>query len=229
MHLKERISSQEGIPVVQQRLIFWGKPLEDLRALSDYNILPMSTIHLVLRLRDSSSSHIDVFIKQLTGLTAITSQINLARDEKIRSLKAMIYDREGIPSDQQQLFFAGRMLEDDHALDEYGIQHESTVQLALVLSPGPGNSSSSTANRSGLYTLYIRTLIGKTVTIKVVPNASIWNLKTKVFEAEGIPQDEQRMIYTGKQLEDDLTIRDYGVNDGDTVHLVLRLRGNLKK
>jgi len=228
--LKNKISKQDGIPVDQQRLIFAGKQMEDPNTLASYKILPHSTIHLVLRLRGDGRTHITVFIKTLTGKTIEVPY--LSRDEKVRGLKAIIQDREGIAPDIQNLIYAGKQMDNDASLQSYGIQHEAALHLVLSL-PSNENTTSSSPGGTGympsasasVYKLYIKTLIGTTIPIEVVHNASIWNLKTKVFDAEGIPQDQQRMIHTGKQLEDERTIQDYGIKNYDTIHLVLRLKG----
>eukprot|EP00525_Craspedostauros_australis_P013178 CAMPEP_0198110690 /NCGR_PEP_ID=MMETSP1442-20131203/2704_1 /TAXON_ID= /ORGANISM="Craspedostauros australis, Strain CCMP3328" /LENGTH=338 /DNA_ID=CAMNT_0043766853 /DNA_START=50 /DNA_END=1066 /DNA_ORIENTATION=- len=153
-----------------------------------------------------------LFVKTLTGKTV---SVEVEEGESIEEVKAKISEKEGIPAEQQRLIFGGQQLQDGKTLDDYDVGDDSTLHLVLRL-------------RGGMQ-LFVKTLTGKTVSVEVEEGESIEEVKAKISEKEGIPAEQQRLIFGGQQLQDGKTLDDYDVGDDSTLHLVLRLRGGNTK
>lgn len=141
----------------------------------------------------------------------------LEPEDTVDILKWKIQQREGTLVKDQRLVFNGRVLVDGRPLDSYDITSGSIVHLVLLWGALP----------AGHMIIFAKTLTGKTISLAVRPGHTIEAVKQMIQDQEGIPPDQQRLVWAGLQLEDEVTLSDYNIQKESTLHLVLRLRGGM--
>ena len=200
-NVKKKILQKEGIPVQCQCLLYAGKELKDYRSLKDYNIQRGSALVLT----QESVGDMSIFVKMLTGKT-IT--LNVKPETSIAEVKAEIQRRRGVPRGKQRLDFGVHELKEHRKLQEYKIQEESTLYLRVD-------------DLCGSMPIHVLMPTGKMTTLDVFSSDDVRNIKSEIYDKEGISPGQQYLLFDGKELEDGRTLNDFNIQQGSMLHLVL--------
>ena len=152
-----------------------------------------------------------LFIKQSNGKEL---KLLCCPQERVKLLKYKIMKMTGISQFQQILFYSGKRLNNTKEIWEYKINDNSNLNLDVI--------------KDGIL-VNVKTLTGKNIEINISQSQTCMDLKGLIQDEEGIPPSQQRIIFAGKQLEEDRTIKSYSIQNESTLNLVLRLRGGWGK
>ncbi|KAA6369322.1 MAG: putative Polyubiquitin [Streblomastix strix] len=227
LSVKQLIWDKEGCPPDFQRLVFCGHELEDSKTLQDYNIQKEATLHLNGRMNIPS---LKLFIKTETG-KIIT--VLFKEEFDILRLKKRIQKNFGIPVDQQRLFQNEKELINDNMINftrqwigatlnlVTGLSQEELNQIFNLVEIENGDDSLEMDLLENMQ-ICVETLAGKMIYLEVENADTIESVKQKILDKEGIPTDQQRLIFAGRDLEDNKILRYYKIQGGAKLYLVLQ-------
>ena len=146
--------------------------------------------------------------------------LEVDNSDTIEAVKERIKAKYGLPENLQRFVYKGKTLSNEYTFNDYNIH--SDVVIDLVQLPSLVQKSNNNIMNGGM-NIVIKSLDNTEITLEVESSDSIDTIKERILIEKGIPVNMQRLIYNGKQLEDDRTLADYRIFPNSTVRLVLRL------
>ena len=219
--IKAMIHDEELIPADQQRLVFAGQALDnDRKTLTDYNIKHMDVIHLAFKRGGSLPlSKIGVGKIFVKAPYHAPMRVDVQSSDTIANVKIKVQrilvdlacdDQEEFPEfvpHEQELMLAGKRLNNDLVLGDLGIKDGDTLHLLF------------TWRQRSLEAIVIKTFSGDSFTIQVTPSDTVETVKIRIHERQGIPPESQKIIYTGRELENHTRLSELNVHTATTFYL----------
>lgn len=211
IQIKANIQEIEGIPAELQGLVYKREELDNFRRLADYNIRNHSTLRLrelnLIDMQVMQSGNMQIYVKTLKNRSIA---LNVDSTDTVTNLKIKIQDKEGISPYHQRLIYNGKIIENAKMLSDYDIQSGATLYLVLRL---PQRDME----------IYVQPRVGKAISLDTDSSEFIEQIKAKIQSQEGIPAEQQSLLYNGQLLRDDGgTVEDYGIQPGSVLQLILR-------
>jgi len=200
--IKQMVFQQTKVPINRQQFF-----LDDEELTDDINLKYENLFKKKLSIQISKQLNDTIYVKYPNSeIKEIKTDLYNTGLEFLQDIEYNSFAPDCI---SHNLFFKKKKICFDDLLIKSGIENEDLINL----------------EDRKTYQIFIKTLTGETKTINAALTDTIWELNILIYYKVGIPPDQQRLVYCGKQLEINRTLGDYDIKREETLHLVLRLRG----